>query len=132
MPGDLGICDDCSIDDTVAIAESFAPHPGFPVRVVRNETNPTTTTNFEKAIGLCTGDIILLLDQDDVWMPERLAEVGNHFETNREVGALFCNRQVCDALLEPLGDDMWEAQWCHPAEQRKVRAGRATEVFASG
>lgn len=80
------------------------------MRVVRNETNRTTTTNFENAIGLCTGDIILLLDRDDVWMQEGLAEVGNHFETNPEVGARFCNGQVCDALLESLGHDMWEAQ----------------------
>lgn len=130
LPDELIVCDDVSSDDTVSQLEAFAARAPFTVRVQRNPVNLTTTPNFEQAIGMCSGDIILLADQDDVWLPEKVAAVSEHFEAHPCVGALFCNGQVCDESLQSLGHDMWEAQWFHPSQQRAVRAGRATEVFA--
>ena len=129
LPDELVVCDDVSTDDTVSQVEAFASTAPFEVRIERNPTNLTTTPNFEKAIGLCTGDVIFLSDQDDVWMPEKLEAVAEHFDAHPRAGALFVNGQVCNERLEPLGHDMWEAQWFHPDEQERVRAGRATEVF---
>ena len=130
LPDELVVCDDVSCDDTVEQLEAFAATAPFPVRIERNVVNLKTTPNFAKAIGLCTGDVILLSDQDDIWLPEKLAEIGAHFEKNPRVGALFCNGAVCSESLESLGHDMWEAQWFHSSEQRKLRDGHATEVFA--
>lgn len=128
-PDELIVCDDVSSDDTIAQVEAFARRAPFEVRVERNPTNLTTTPNFAKAIGLCTGDVILLSDQDDVWMPEKLEAVEAHFAEHPRTGALFCNGQVCDEDLRSLGHDMWEAQWFHPEEQKLVREGKATRVF---
>src|SRR5215207_2518174 len=71
-PDELVVCDDRSTDRTVPIVEDFAKRAPFRVELVINETNLGSTRNFEKAIGLCTGDIIFLADQDDVWLPEKL------------------------------------------------------------
>ncbi|MBW2268602.1 MAG: glycosyltransferase [Deltaproteobacteria bacterium] len=129
-PHELVVCDDVSSDDTVAQLEAFAARAPFPVRIERNPTNLTTTPNFAKAIGLCSGDVIFLSDQDDVWLPGKLAAMGEVFDAEPAVGAAICNGTVCNEALEAIGHDLWGALWFHARERRAVREGRATEVFA--
>ena len=64
LPDEIVVCDDCSLDSTVQILDDFAAHAPFPVRIYRNEKNLRSTKNFEQAIDLCEGDIILLADQE--------------------------------------------------------------------
>src|SRR5262249_18454629 len=73
LPDELIVCDDLSTDDTVSILERFARAAPFPVRIHVNEQTLRSTKNFEQAISLCSGDVIFLCDQDDVWEPEKLA-----------------------------------------------------------
>lgn len=73
LPDELVICDDGSSDSTVDIVERFAHGVSFRVQLFRNPQNLGSTRNFEQAMRLCTGDLIALSDQDDVWMPEKLA-----------------------------------------------------------
>lgn len=68
---ELVICDDCSTDSTWSILCQYAKKYSF-IKIYRNETNIGCVRNFEKAIGLCSGDYIALSDQDDIWMPEHL------------------------------------------------------------
>lgn len=49
--------------------------PPFPVRLYRNASRLGSTANFENAIRRCDGDVIALCDQDDVWLPEKLARL---------------------------------------------------------
>src|ERR1043166_3411462 len=74
-PDELVISDDQSTDGTLRLIEEFAETAGFPVRVSVNESNLGTAKNFEKAISLCRGDVIMLSDQDDVWHSDRLESV---------------------------------------------------------
>src|ERR1700704_2935070 len=73
LPDELVVCDDGSSDDSTDIVRNFAKNASFPVRLEVNEKNLGSTKNFEKAIGLCNGDIISLADQDDVWKLHKLA-----------------------------------------------------------
>ncbi len=68
---EIVICDDGSIDKTLSIIEKFIK-AGTPIRLILNQKNLGYTRNFEKAICLCSGDIIFLADQDDIWMPEKV------------------------------------------------------------
>lgn len=74
LPNELVVCDDDSIDDTIAIVERFANSVPFPVRIYRNEIRLGVIHNFEKAVKLCTGNYIALCDQDDIWLPNKLAD----------------------------------------------------------
>ncbi len=72
---EIVICDDGSTDGTLAILDSYTSDPR--VRLYRNPQNLRLTRNFEKAIGLCTGDYIMLCDQDDVWEKEKIKTMVN-------------------------------------------------------
>lgn len=66
------VVDDCSTDDTYAILTDYAgKYPKF--KVYRNESNLGFTGNFERAVGLCSGELIALCDQDDIWLPQKIA-----------------------------------------------------------
>ena len=64
------VVDDVSSDDTVLILEEYKREYGLIYFV--NDVNMGVTKNFEKAISICSGDYIALVDQDDVWLPNKL------------------------------------------------------------
>ncbi|KQR49526.1 hypothetical protein ASF87_12380 [Microbacterium sp. Leaf161] len=62
------IVDDASTDDTVALLETYRDAR---VEVFRNAKNLGYVSSFERALSLASGDVLLLSDQDDVWVPGR-------------------------------------------------------------
>lgn len=131
-PDELVVCDDRSSDETVRLVEEYAARAPFPVRLTVNETNLGSTKNFERAISLCRGDIIALCDQDDVWLPEKLARMEAVFQRSPRVGLVFTDAAVVDERLRPLGRTMWQGVRFTPAEQDAVEAGRALQIFLEG
>jgi glycosyltransferase involved in cell wall biosynthesis len=129
LPDELVVCDDGSTDDTQGILDSFAKRAPFPVRIVRNEGRLGSTKNFERAIGLCTGDLIATSDQDDVWLPEKLALSEAAFDVEPGRGLIFTNADVVDEELHPIGHAMWDAIQFGLRARRRVRRGRAFEVL---
>ncbi|HLM61925.1 MAG TPA: glycosyltransferase family 2 protein [Pyrinomonadaceae bacterium] len=107
VPDELVVSDDCSTDKTARIIEEFSRRVAFPVRFHRNEKNLRSTKNFERAISLCTGDLIFLSDQDDVWMPHKLARIEEEFSEHQKVGMVFSDAEIVDENLQPLGRNLW-------------------------
>src|SRR5262249_11622141 len=93
---------DCSQDETVTILNDFAIRAPFPVRILVNDQNLGSTKNFEKSISLCSGEIIFLSDQDDVWMPNKIERVSSEFDNNCEIGMVFSNAELVDEALQAL------------------------------
>jgi glycosyltransferase involved in cell wall biosynthesis len=85
LPDELVVCDDQSSDESVEIVEGFASRARFEVRVVRNPERLGFARNFLEAARLSRGDLIAFSDQDDVWMPEKLAVCAREFESDDEV-----------------------------------------------
>src|SRR4029077_8380451 len=86
LPDELVVCDDGSADESAEIVRNFGKNAPFPVRLELNEKNLGATKNFEKAIGLCQGDLISLADQDDVWKPQKLSKLWLVFQENPGAG----------------------------------------------
>jgi len=128
-PDELVVCDDASGDNTVEIIEAFASTATFPVHLTINEKNLGSTKNFEKAIGLCRGDIIVLSDQDDVWHPEKLRRLEAVFSESPQIGAVFTDAQVVDERLIPLGYSLWKSAGFGGREQRRLAEGGAFDVL---
>lgn len=129
LPDELVICDDASTDRSAAIAQQFAARAPFPVLVKVNEKNLGSTLNFSQAIRLCTGDLIALADQDDIWLPHKLAALESALAKNPEAGFAFSNAEVVDDGLKALGYTLWEAIEFQEAEQERFRNGGAFEVL---
>jgi glycosyltransferase involved in cell wall biosynthesis len=108
LPDELIVCDDGSVDSTHEILANFEENSPFSVRVFQNETRLGTTQNFAKAISLCTGDLIALSDQDDVWHPDKLARAEAVFHEHPNVQIVFSDLQIVDEELRPLRYTMWE------------------------
>jgi glycosyltransferase involved in cell wall biosynthesis len=65
---ELIIVDDCSGDDTVDRAKAWQDAR---IRIIRNARNAGPNQSFARAIGLSTRPLIMLSDQDDVWVTGR-------------------------------------------------------------
>ena len=103
LPDELIVCDDRSSDETTQIVERFAARAPFTVDLFVNEKNFGSTRNFEKAISLCTGDLIFLSDQDDVWLPQKIERIESEFTKDEGAGLIFSDAEVVDEDLKPLG-----------------------------
>ncbi len=64
--------DDCSTDSTTDILRNYATRYSF-IKVFRNNINLGLVKNFEKALTLCSGSLIALSDQDDIWDPDKIS-----------------------------------------------------------
>jgi hypothetical protein len=130
-PDELVVCDDNSDDATPEILREFASASPLPVRLRFNERRLGSTKNFEKAIGLCGGDVIALSDQDDYWLPQKLARVEAALSSSPEVGMVFSDAEVVDDGLRPLGYSIWQYLQVGREERESVRAGNAFDLFFS-
>jgi rhamnosyltransferase len=99
-PTELIISDDSSSDDTVEIARRFARDAGFPVTVDVHPRLGNYNENFVRAIGQCTGEIVALCDQDDVWTENKLAAAAAEFR-DPTVMAVSHRVHVVDERLQP-------------------------------
>lgn len=75
---ELVISLDPSSDDTEKIVRAFCESDAR-VKLLHGK-GQGLLKNFEHAISACTGDIIFLCDQDDVWMPDKVKKVLHAFE----------------------------------------------------
>ena len=128
-PDELVVSDDASSDATFERAKDFAARAGFEVRLQRNPARLGITRNFERAIAACTGDVILLADQDDVWLPEKVETLCGVLAREPGTGAVFCDGEVVDASLSPQGTTLWQALGFDASERARVREGEAARVF---
>lgn len=129
LPDELVICDDGSTDSTPEIIAEFARKVTFPVRFFPNPHNLGSTKNFEQAMGLCTGELIALCDQDDIWMPEKLARQAEIMELDPELGGVFSDADLINDRSQLLGRTLWSAPRFTKRKQKKFRSGLAQSVL---
>lgn len=109
QPSELIVSDDASSDGTLEIVNSFSQRSPFPVAVHVNKTRLGVCRNYENAITHCSGDIIFFADQDDVWMPLKIATMLSVFERNPQCGYVFCNADLIDGHGKDIGRDLWSS-----------------------
>ena len=107
LPDELVVRDDASADDTPDVIRAFAARAPFPVRFERNADRLGSTRNFDGTIAACSGDLIALCDQDDVWRPDKLAALERRFQDSPGVGLVFSDADLVDEALRPIGARLW-------------------------
>ena len=85
---ELIISDDGSSDNTIEIINSFNDERIILLNHTRNAkirkktyTHYLVSSNFENALQFCTGDIIFLADQDDIWTENKIRNMLPFFKT---------------------------------------------------
>jgi glycosyltransferase involved in cell wall biosynthesis len=102
-PDQVVIRDDGSTDATAAIVDRFAQTAPFAIDFQFNPDRRGYTRNFEGAIAACSGDIIFLSDQDDVWLPNKIQTILDTFAEHPEHQAIVNDQILTDGDLNHTG-----------------------------
>ena len=103
LPFELVVCDDGSRDETVLILERFARTAPFAVRISRNRHNLGYARNFLRAASLCRGDWIAFCDQDDIWLPSKIAYVSAAVANTPDAALVVHQAMLSDATVRSTG-----------------------------
>jgi len=131
-PDEIIICDDGSTDATIKILEEFRRKSFTSVKVYCNKENLGVSKNFEKAISLCSGDIIFLSDQDDVWLPNKIEKICKVFETNPKCSYIFSDAYIVDKDLKSLGYTMFQSINFNKSNRKQFYEGKQLNILLGG
>ncbi|MFK2904139.1 glycosyltransferase family 2 protein [Dyella ginsengisoli] len=112
LPDEVVIGDDGSTDATPALLESFtvrAKQLGIVVQLVHRSHNLGFIGNFSETMRLANGDLLFLCDQDDVWLPGKLATMEQRFDEDPDLLMLCTDAQLIGARGEDLGVTLFGA-----------------------
>ena len=100
---ELFVIDDCSTDDTFAIARRCAADDPR-IHVLQNAVNSGVAVTRNRGIEQATGEYIAFLDSDDIWHPEKLAR---QLEKMRAADAAigYCSYRIIGADGSPVRAD---------------------------
>lgn len=117
LPDEVIVCDDGSNDETLALLRAFLSIAPFRVRMFRNNERLGPSKNFEKVIGLCECDTIVLSDQDDIWKMEKLERLSAALSANPEAIYVFSDAAVIDSkgLIE--SQSFWDTMGARSSVQ---------------
>ncbi|QHI97914.1 glycosyltransferase [Xylophilus rhododendri] len=130
---ELVLCDDASTDDTVERARAAwarCRDAGWQVPALRVTVQPRrlgVAANFAAALARCSGELVVLSDQDDRWHPDRLEHAVGFFAAHPQALLLHGNADLVDAAGKPLGLDLFTALDVGAQELEALEQGRAFE-----
>lgn len=93
---EIVICDDMSSDNTIAILRQLEKVSSIPIKIHINNINLGVCKNFQQAISFCSGDIIFLSDQDDLWESDKVENIVCWFADNPQKKVVFTNASLID------------------------------------
>jgi len=103
---ELLISDDRSSDKTLEILSEYASDQ---VRFIQTPGQLGPIRNFEHALAQARGRVIVLSDQDDVWLAGRLSVVREHFSRDTmPYGLLVLDSDIVDGDLKPTQGSLFE------------------------
>jgi glycosyltransferase involved in cell wall biosynthesis len=129
VPDELVVGDDGSTDATADIVAEFARTGATEVRFTRNATRLGSTGNFVACLERCRGDVVLLCDQDDVWLPRRVERTLEALEARPEAAYAFSDGALMDGGGAPLPGRLWERAFFDRRGQELFHARRGVEVL---
>jgi glycosyltransferase involved in cell wall biosynthesis len=90
---ELIVVDDGSRDDSLAVLETMRDPR---LHVHSNQRNLGVLPTFERALSQAGADIVFLSDQDDIWLPGKVAKVLDVFASNPRVTMVATDAVIID------------------------------------
>jgi Glycosyl transferase family 2 len=104
---DVIVVDDSSTDETPEILERYrAAHPNR-VTVVR-QPNSGNRVAANIAFGLARGELIAMLDADDMWPADKIRRQVELLMSNDRLGLVYCDTRVIDAADNVIHESYWD------------------------
>lgn len=128
IPLEIVVRDDGSADDSRHVIERCRAE-GMPLRLAASGGHLGVAGNFSEAIRQCTGAVVALADQDDVWRPHKVAAIRRAFREHPAVGLVFSDADTIDARGMRLGYRLFDAIGFTRSDRRRVRRGRIRDVL---
>ena len=110
----LHIRDDCSTSVSFTSINELVTQciTSFPFTIVQNETNIGSNRTFEQLTAEADGDYFAYCDQDDIWMPDKLAILQNTIE--KEKALLVCSdMNIIDSKGNIIADSITKVRRHH-------------------
>lgn len=103
-PDEVILCDDGSTNGTrEMLLQYIKEHNGTENwRVIFNEENKGYPGNFYYAMSLCTGDIVFLADQDDIWHLQKIERMLEIMKMDKQMKVLGCTFGLIDNKNEEI------------------------------
>lgn len=119
---ELIVSDDGSTDSTLQLLQNYQA-ADLRVRLVAGPKKGLIR-NFENAIKQARGEIIFLADQDDVWLPEKVAAMVAVFREQPQVQVVIGDLTVTDVELHPLEPSFFQ--------MKQVKTGFWRNIWKNG
>jgi hypothetical protein len=118
-PEELVVCDDGSTDATLAAVHDLTAGAPWPTRVLTNTTGRPlrVVDNLERGLRAAGGDVLVLADQDDEWLPHRL-DRALEVMTAERADLVFADGLLIDGEGRPLPGRLWERAGFHTRLRR--------------
>ena len=107
------VVDDCSTDRT---CDEIYTLNDTRLVLVRNNENQGVLRAFETALSRCSGEIVFLSDQDDLWLPKKVEKVLDAFAHDPALMLVVSDATLIDENGNTIGDSFY-------AQRGKFRAG---------
>ena len=91
---ELIIVDNYSTDDTESIVKSYVDKR---IRYFKNQNNGLVSINRNYGIQKSGGEYIAFLDDDDLWLPEKLEKQVELLDSSKQLGLVYSNSYVIDS-----------------------------------
>lgn len=130
----LLVRDDGSADDTVAILQAYAARDERVILIEDDRGNLGASRSFFELIRRSESDHIMLSDQDDVWLPDKISRTFARMNelVDQHGGdhplAVFTGLKVVNERLEVIDESFWHYQRLDPAISRDWRSLLAQNV----
>ena len=104
---DVIVVDDSSTDDTPEILERY--RTAYPDRVtVIRQANSGNRVAANTAFGLARGELIAMLDADDMWPLDKIRRQVELLMSNDRLGLVYCDTRVIDADDAVIHESYWD------------------------
>jgi hypothetical protein len=104
---DVIVVDDGSTDDTPDILERY--RAAYPDRVtVIHQPNSGNRVAANTAFEIARGELIAMLDADDMWPPDKIRCQVELLTSNHRLGLVYCDTQVIDADDNVIHESYWD------------------------
>lgn len=117
------IADDCSTDNTIAIAKTIHKD----IIIVKQQENSGALRNTLAGLNKSTCEIVAFLDGDDTWPTDKLERVYNEFVSDSSIYLVTHNHRRVDSKGKSLG--ITDETHTNLSKLRKLKSERERQTF---